>query len=146
MNTARRSSAEWLFIACGVWLVCLGAYFIFLRPALLPEDLRYTGANTLVLRAAAPRIADWLNLVFTVMGGFVAGAGAMVTHLAWAVLRSRPRGAAVILALVGCLTVGLMSTVNFILHSDFRWLLVLPPALWAIALARYVHEGRFPTG
>jgi hypothetical protein len=142
MKTARRSSAEWLFVACGVWLICLGAYFIFVRPPLLPEDLRYTGANALVLHAAAPRIADWLNLVFTVMGGFMAGAGAMVAYLAWAVLRSRPRGAAVILALAGCATVGLMSAVNFVLHSDFRWLLVVPPVLWAMALARYAYEGR----
>lgn len=75
------------------------------------------------LHAAAPGIADWLNLVFTVMGGFMSAAGALVMYLALAVLQSRPRGAAMTLALVGCVTVGLMSTVNFIQHSDFRWLL-----------------------
>jgi hypothetical protein len=30
----------------------------------------------------------------------------------------------------GALTVGLMSAINFVLHSDFRWLLVLPPIRW----------------
>lgn len=136
-----RTLAEWLFVACGVWLIGLGAYFIVVRPPLLPEDLRYSGANALVLHAAAPRIADWLNLVFTVMGGFMAGAGALVMYLACAVLRLRPTGVALTLALVGCATVGLMSAVNFILHSDFRWLLLMPTVLWAIALVRYVFEG-----
>jgi len=32
-------------VACGVWLLCLGSYFIFIRPPLLPEDLRYAGAK-----------------------------------------------------------------------------------------------------
>ena len=28
-----------LLRACGLWLVCLGNYFAFWRPLLLPEDL-----------------------------------------------------------------------------------------------------------
>ena len=35
----------WLLIACGIWLVALGSYFIFLRPALLPEDTRFMGSS-----------------------------------------------------------------------------------------------------
>jgi hypothetical protein len=35
---ARRGAAEWLIAACGVWQIGLGLYFIFVRPALLPED------------------------------------------------------------------------------------------------------------
>ena len=30
-----------IFIACGIWMVLLGLYFMFLRPSLLPEDLHY---------------------------------------------------------------------------------------------------------
>ena len=30
---------------CGLALIGVGAYFIFLRPALLPEDARYIGAS-----------------------------------------------------------------------------------------------------
>ena len=29
-----------VFLVCGLWLVALGLYFVFLRPALLPEDPR----------------------------------------------------------------------------------------------------------
>lgn len=143
-SVRRRTAAEWLFVACGVWLMGLGAYFIFLRPPLLPEDLRYSGANAVVLQAAAPHIAQWLDLVFTVMGGFMAGTGVLVVYFGLCMLPSRPRGAALTLALAGASTVGLMSAVNFVLHSDFRWVLVAPPVLWSAALVRYAYEARRP--
>jgi hypothetical protein len=53
----------------------LGLYFIFVRPALLPEDVRYSGGDLQALQAVAPRLGDWLAKVFTVMGGFMSGAG-----------------------------------------------------------------------
>ena len=43
--------AMWLLIACGIWLVELGSYFIFLRPALLPEDTRFMGSSLEQVRA-----------------------------------------------------------------------------------------------
>ena len=55
---------------------------------------------------------------------------------------SRPRGATLVLALAGDLTLVLMSAVNFALHSDFRWLLALPPLAWAAALVQYELQGR----
>ena len=33
-----------VFITCGLWLIALGLYFLFLRPALLPEDPKYIGS------------------------------------------------------------------------------------------------------
>jgi len=136
----RRSLGDWLFVICGIWLVGLGSYFIFIRPPLLPEDLRYSGANALVLQAAAPRIAEWLDLVFTVMGGFMAAVGVLVGYIGWAVLPRRPKGAAPALLLAGLLSVGLMSAVNFALNSDFRWLLVLPPIAWAAGVFLYLRQ------
>jgi hypothetical protein len=140
----RRTLAEWLFVACGVWLIGLGAYFIFVRPPLLPEDLRYSGTDALVLQATAPGIAQWLELVFTVMGGFMAGTGALVTYLALQVLPQRPTGALAVMVLTGALTVALMSAVNFALGSDFRWLLLGPPAVWLAAV--YAYSGRKTSG
>jgi len=124
---------------CGAWHVGLGIYFIFFRPALLPEDLRYMGVELQTLQALLPRLADWLSQVFTVMGGFMAGAGILIAYFGWIVMPLRPRGTAVALALTGALTLGLMSMVNFVLHSDFRWLLVLPPIGWFGALWFYLH-------
>ena len=138
-GTRWRTPAEWLFVACGVWLIGLGAYFLFVRPPLLPEDLRYTGTNVAMLLAAAPRLTQWLNLVFTVMGGFMAGTGVLVAYLALKVLAQRPAGALAVTAVTGALTVGLMSAVNFALGSDFRWLLLVPPVLWLAALLLYTR-------
>jgi hypothetical protein len=135
---SRRGLPEWLITSCGVWHIGLGLYFIFLRPALLPEDVRYMGADLHALQAEVPRLTEWLGKVFTVMGGFMAGAGALVAFFGWIVMPARLRGTAWVLAMVGALTLGLMSAVNFALHSDFRWLLALPPAVWATAVILHI--------
>lgn len=139
-SPTRRGAAEWLIILCGAWYIGLGLYFIFLRPALLPEDLRYMAVDLQSLQTAAPNLAVWLGNVFTVMGGFMAGTGVLVAYVAWGVMPMRPRGMTIALALTGALTLVLMSGVNFVLHSDFRWLLVLPPVVWFIALAIYSRK------
>ncbi|WP_231972909.1 hypothetical protein [Variovorax sp. HW608] len=114
-------------------------YFIFVRPALLPEDLGYIGVDAQVLHAAAPRLADWLAKVFTVMGGFMTGAGVLIAYLGWKVMPLRTQGITAALALAGAATLVLMSAVNFALQSDFRWLLALPPIAWFVALGLYAH-------
>jgi hypothetical protein len=138
----RLALAEWLIAVCGVWLIGLGLYFFFSRPALLPEDLRYLGANPQALETAAPRLASWLGKVFAVMGGFMTGAGVLVAYVSWKVMAIRPRGMTLALALFGLLTLALMSAVNFALNSDFRWLLAAPPVVWAVALVLYESSGR----
>jgi hypothetical protein len=135
----RRGPAEWLVALCGLWHVGLGLYFIFVRPTLLPEDVRYMGVDAQVLYAAAPRLAAWLSKVFTVMGGFMAGVGVLIAYLGWKVMPLHTRGMTAALALTGALTLVLMSAVNFALQSDFRWLLALPPVAWFIALGLYVR-------
>jgi len=142
-RTQKRGFAEWLFVACGLWLVGLGCYFVFVRPPLLPEDVRFMGTSAEALQAVAPRVTDWLKFVFTVMGGFIAGASVLVGYVGWALLPSQPRGATLPLALAGAATVGLMSAVNFALHSDFKWLLAIPPAVWAAAIGIHLHQGSF---
>jgi hypothetical protein len=125
-----------------VWLVGLGLYFVFLRPALLPEDIRFVGSQPAVLQAAAPRLEKWLGFVFTVMGGFMAGTGVLVVHFALVLMPRRPPGAMPALVLAGTMTVGLMSAINFALQSDFRWLLLAPPLVWAAAVIAYVPRAR----
>ena len=46
------------------------------------------------------------------------------------------------LAAAGAIGVGLMSAVNFVLHSDFRWLLLVPPLLWLGALVALAAGSR----
>lgn len=127
-----------MLIACGVWLMGLGLYFIILRSPLLPEDPRFMGTTLVQLRAAVPGLEAWLNKVFTVMGGFMAGVGVLTVFVATVAMPARLKGSLWALALSGVLTVALMSATNFALHSDFRWVLLLPALLWLSGLVLYV--------
>ena len=113
-------------IGCGLWLVGLGFFFMLLRPPLLPEDARFMGTTHAQLRASVPTIESWLAMVFTVLGGFMAGAGVLIGFFVSDAMRRRAKGAAWALGLSGALTVGLMSVITFAIHSDFRWVLLVP--------------------
>lgn len=138
--SGRPRAAMGLLTACGAWLVGLGAYFVFVRPPLLPEDPRFIGATLERLREAAPGLEAWLDIVFTVMGGFMAGAGVLTVFVARTAVPARLPGTAWAVALAGALTVVLMSAMNFVLHSDFRWLLLVPALLWAAGVAAYARR------
>jgi hypothetical protein len=136
---AARASA-WIFLACGIWMVGLGAYFVLLRPPLLPEDPRFIGSSLPQIRAALPGLERWLNQVFNVMGGFMAGSGVLTAYLALTAVRARTRGAGIVLAFAGLATVAAMSWVNFTIDSSFKWLLLVPALLWLAGLAAYSLE------
>lgn len=129
-----------VFAVCGVWMLLLGVYFILLRPALLPEDPRFMGTSIETLRAAAPGLEGWLGHVFNVMGGFMVAAGTMTILVAWRFLARRAPGTLLALVVTGAFGVALMSATNFLLHSDFRWLLLVPVLLWLAGLVSYMRE------
>ncbi len=118
----------------GLSLIGLGLYFIFLRPALLPEDSRYMGATPAAIQATIPGLSKWLQKVFWVMGGYMLSTGLLTLDVALTTFRERAPGAAAVMALVGLTSIGWMTVVNFILRSDFRWVILLLTAPWAIAL------------
>ncbi|MDP3750714.1 MAG: hypothetical protein Q8Q98_02500 [Polaromonas sp.] len=130
-----------VFAVCGLWLAALGVYFLLLRPALLPEDPRFMGASIETLRAAAPGLERWLGHVFNVMGGFMIATGSLATLVACRYLAIRARGTLTALVATGTASVGLMSATNFMLHSDFRWLLLVPAPLWLMGVVCYLREG-----
>lgn len=133
-----RPVSSWMLTGCGIWLVGLGFYFIVLRPPLLPEDPRFMGTTLAQIQADLSGLEEWLKRVFTVMGGFMAGTGVLTVFLAQTALPARPRGACWVIALSGVLTVGLMSATNFALHSDFRWVLLVPALVWLAGLVTYI--------
>ena len=133
--------ARWMFLACGIWLVGLGLYFIFLRPPLLPEDPRYMGATLEQIQQALPGLAAWLDKVFTVMGGFMASAGILTLLAAVRLPAAAGRGFTWSAAVAGVAGVGLMSAVNFALGSDFRWLLLVPALAWLLAVVALARSG-----
>ncbi len=144
VRTTDHRVSSWLITACGVWLIGLGFYFIVVRPPLLPEDARFMGATAAQIQAAVPGLEAWLKNVFTVMGGFIAGAGVLTVFVATVAMPSRLKGTSWAIALPGALTVALMSATNFVLHSDFRWLLLVPALIWLAGTVLYIMRRPAP--
>ncbi len=117
-------------------------YFMFLRPALLPEDLRYMGTGIGEIQSVLPGLERWLRRVFTVMGGFITGAGVLTIFVAMRAAITRERWTGVVLALAGLFTVGTMSLTNFQLDSDFKWLLLMPALFWLIGVVYQIVSSR----
>ena len=128
----------------GAIVAALGLYFVFLRPPVLPEDLRFMGTSMTQLQAGMPGLLPWLRRVFWVLGGYMFATGLLTSHAAVTVFRARARGAAGVVALAGLASVGWMVVVNFIIGSDFKWLLLSFVIPWALALALYPIERRAP--
>lgn len=135
----RSSVSKFIFVGCGIWLIGLGMYFMVMRPPLLPEDLRYMGTSLGEIRSLMPGLERWLRRVFTVMGGFISGAGLLTIFVAVSPVALRKRATAVILAIAGLLTVGTMSVTNFQLDSDFKWLLLIPSLFWIIGVIYHIE-------
>lgn len=140
-NTTIRNPAERILAAAllGVWglyQVGAGLYFIFIRPSLLPEDLRAAATSLEAVQAIAPHLEAWLDWVFVVMGGQMAASGVLLLGATVGVYRGHRSDRIAMAAYVaaGLLSVTLMSGVNFALESDFRWLLVMPVVLWLAAM------------
>ena len=132
----------WIFTSCGIWLIGLGGYFMFVRPPLLPEDLRYIGSSTTQVEALLPHLPSWLRNVFTVMGGFIAGCGVLVVFVSVRVVPQCAQGTGIALGFTGLVTVATMSWINFALDSDFKWLLLMPVLAWMVGLATYATDRR----
>ena len=96
----KRHVSTWMLIACGVWLVGLGLYFIVLRSPLLPEDSRFMGTTIAQIRNTVPGLESWLQKVFAVTGGFMAGAGVLTVFVAAVALPRRLKGASWVYACV----------------------------------------------
>lgn len=122
-----------LLMICGAWMIALGLHFMLLRPALLPEDVRYARTTLEQLAVAAPGISGWLRHVFLVMGGFMAAAGVLTLQVA--VTAPATRTNAALLGVAGLGSLILMSGVNFAIDSDFKWLLLMPALLWTAGVA-----------
>lgn len=125
----------------GLILIGLGLYFIVARPALLPEDPRYMGTTLPAIRASVPGLEPWLEKVFWVMGGYMIATGLLTGTLALTAVREGRRGVAIVVAATGLVSIGWMATVNFLLDSDFKWLLLAVALLWPVALVLMRLEG-----
>lgn len=126
-------AAAWLFGIGGAVVIGIGGFFLFARPALLPEDLRYLDRTDTEIDAAIPGLRGWLRLVFIVLGGYAAATGILTLYLAATEIGDASPSAVAVLAGAGACSIGVMAVVNFLLHSAFRWLLLVAAALWIAA-------------
>ena len=129
-----------VLIMAGVALIGVGVYFIFLRPPLLPEDVRYLALPTSQLDILRPRLELWLTQVFRVMGGHVLATGVLAVALASTSFRAHQPGAAIGALIGGATSIGWMAAVNFMIDSDFKWVLLAMALLWACSLVLFWFE------
>ena len=125
----------------GLVLIGIGLYFIFLRPPLLPEDARYMNTTVAEIQAGVPGLLNWLQKVFWVMGGYIFTVGLLTVYVAFSSFQTRTRGVFAVIAFAGLSSIGWMTIVNFIIDSDFKWLLLVSTLPWAAALILYRIEG-----
>lgn len=131
-----------LLALSGIILVGVGCYFLFLRPALLPEDIRYMSLTPAELELIGPRLARWLAHVFNVMGGYVTATGVLALTLAATAFRQRSSWAVAGSIVAGLVSIGWMAAVNFMINSDFKWVLLGFALMWAASLVAFAVEGR----
>ena len=131
-----------LLTAAGAALMVAGLYFVFVRPPLLPEDVRYMALPAAQFDAVRPRLELWLGHVFQVMGGYVLATGVLTITLAATSFRTHHSGAAVGALIVGAASIGWMAYVNFAINSDFKWVLLGMALLWTCSLILFWIEKR----
>jgi hypothetical protein len=141
--TVRPYSATVLALG-GAILMILGLYFVLLRPPLLPEDPRFMGTSMAQVQMSVPGLLIWLRRVFWVMGGDMFATGLLTFCVALTSFRVRARSAAGVVAISGLTSIGLMATVNLMIASDFRWLILSFVFPWALGLALYRSERSAP--
>ena len=130
-----------LFLSLGEFLLAgMGIYFIFLRASLLPEDSNYIGLPLSSIQYNIPGLSVWLQKVFWVMGAYIFTTGLLTIHTAQTSFRARTPGAFIIVLIAGITSIGSMTIVNFILQSDFKWVLLAFTIPWFIALILYLFH------
>jgi hypothetical protein len=120
MNQLNRVGKILYFLSC-IMTMGIGVYFVFFRPALLPEDIHFINVSPSLFESTG--LLTWLGKVFIVMGGFIFSTGLLKIAMLRAYESKR-----LVLASVWLTSIALMSGVNFLIQSDFRW------PLFALAL------------
>lgn len=132
-----------IFLALnGIILIGLGLYFVFIRPPLLPEDPRFMGATLDEIQSSLPGLLIWLRRVFWVMGGFMFATGLLLLYVAQTTFRAHIGSVRLVVAVAALSSIGWMAAVNFLIASDFKWLLLTFNLPWILALIISWRERR----
>ena len=109
-----------VLVMAGVTLIGTGIYFLFLRPPLLPEDIRYMALPPAQFDVLRPRLELWLTHVFRVMGGYVLATGVLMVTLAVTSFRQHSTPAAIGALIGGAASIGWMTAVNFLIDFGLQ--------------------------
>lgn len=129
-------SASFLTLG-GFLLAGTGFYFVFLRPPLLPEDSKYIDLPLSAIQNNIPGLSVWLQKVFWVMGSYIFTTGLYTMYVAQTSFRTRTQGAFIMVSIAVITSIGSMTIVNFILQSDFKWVLLAFTISWIVSLILY---------
>ena len=120
--------AAWLLLLLGVITCGTGIYFMVVRPAILPEDVRFT---KLVPQEMPTEALEWLQIVFRTWGAFVFGFGVLLTALASFIMKTRPGFLRWGVPIALIVPFGRFLASNVILRSDYLWFIA---ALFALSV------------
>ena len=70
----------------------------------------------------------------------MAASGLLTIFVAATAVSARRKGTGIVLVLAGLATVVTMSWTNFVIDSNFKWLLLAPAVLWFAGIAAYIYE------
>jgi hypothetical protein len=128
-----------LILTLGILTMGAGAFFMGVRPPLLPEDLRYTGVDPAAL---PPEFLEWLGIVFATWGGFVGGFGLTLVGIGLFLIRGTASWLFWGVGL-GTLTANSRFVLsNIILSSDYLWFVSLLFVLSAVIAAALLLRRR----
>jgi hypothetical protein len=128
----------------GIILMGLGLYFVFIRPPLLPEDPRFMGTTLADIQISLPGLLTWLRRVLWVMGGFMFATGLLLLYIAQTTFRTHSTGTRIVISLAALSSIGWMAVVNFLIDSDFKWLIFAFNLPWIASLVLSLGERRNP--
>ena len=129
-----------VLLLTGLIMAVMGLYFIFFRPPLLPEDVSYMGTTMPYVNKYIPTLLTWLQKVFWVLGGYIFTSGLLISYISFTSFRQRTNGVLGIITLAGISSIGSMAAINFLIDSNFKWLLLSFSMLWAIAIILYLFH------
>ena len=111
------------------------------------------GASLADIQGAVPGLVIWLRRVFWVtlapgasagVGGFMFAMGLLTIYIARIAVPHRTRAGRLVVGLASLTSIGWMTIVNFMIASDFTWLLLGFNLPWILALLVSEREHTFP--
>ncbi|MCY7409372.1 MAG: hypothetical protein LH473_03805 [Chitinophagales bacterium] len=103
----------------------------------LNSKFRWTGKMMGFTMDFTVVVSKWIkdkHKVLRVMGGNIFTTGLLIICVAQTTFRTRKQGAFIIVVIAGITSIGSMTFVNFILQSDFKFVLLAFTVTWIIAL------------